>query len=65
VLIGNAEARQEFEDESNNPIAALLFDREKDDATFLESVREERDKKSIPWNAYRRFINNLKLAMPC
>ena len=65
MLIGNAEARQEFEEETDNPIAALLFDREKDDATFLELVRDERDKKSIPWSAYRRFINNLKLAMPC
>lgn len=65
MLIGNAEARQEFEEETDNPIASLLFDREKDDASFLELVRDERDKKSIPWNAYRRFINNLKLAMPC
>lgn len=61
MLIGNAEARLEFKEETDNPIAALLFDREKGNATFLELVRDERDKKSIHWNAYRRFINNLKL----
>lgn len=65
MLIGNAEARQEFEEETDNPIAETLFDRRKDDFAFLKLIREERDKKSISWNAYRRFINNLKLAMPC
>lgn len=65
MLIDNTEARQEFEEESENPIADVLFDREKSNTTFLELIQDERDKKSIPWNAYRRFINNLKLAMPC
>jgi len=65
MLIDNNEARHEFEEESDNPITDVLFDREKSNDIFLELVREERDKKSIPWNAYRRFINNLKLAMPC
>ncbi len=65
MLIDNVDARQEFEEESDNPIADVLFDREKSNASFLELVQEERDKKSTPWNAYRRFINNLKLAMPC
>lgn len=65
MLIGNTEARLEFEEETDNPIVSLLFDKEKDDTTFIELVRDEREKKSNPWNAYRRFINNLKLAMPC
>ena len=65
MLIGNADARREFEEESENPIADVLFDREKSNSTFLKLVQDERDKKSTPWNAYRRFINNLKLAMPC
>ena len=65
MLIDNVDARQEFEEEADNPIVDVLFDREKNNASFLELVQEERDKKSTPWNAYRRFINNLKLAMPC
>ena len=65
MLINNVDARQEFEEEADNPIVDVLFDREKNNASFLELVQEERDKKSTPWNAYRRFINNLKLAMPC
>ena len=65
MLIDNAEARQDFEEESDNPIADVLFDREKSNDIFLEMIQDERDKKSIRWNAYRRFINNLKLAMPC
>lgn len=65
MLIDDDDARQEFDEEIGNPIAALLFDREKNNADFLDLLREERDKKSVHWNAYRRFINNLKLAMPC
>lgn len=65
MLIDNVYVRQEFEEESDNLIVDVLFDREKNNASFLELVQEEREKKSTPWNAYRRFINNLKLAMPC
>ena len=65
MLINNTDARQEFAEETDNPIAESLFDREKTTADFLELLQDERDKKSVYWNAYRRFINNLKLAMPC
>lgn len=65
MLIDNADARQEFNEESDNPIAKVMFDRQKNDNAFLSLLRDERDMKSVHWNAYRRFINNLKLAMPC
>ena len=65
MLINNTEARNEAKEEINNPIVEMLFNEAIDNNEFIEFVRDERDKKSVLWNAYRRFINNLKLAMPC
>lgn len=65
MLINNTEARNEAKEETNNPIVEMLFNEGIDNNEFIEFVRDERDKKSVLWNAYRRFINNLKLAMPC
>lgn len=65
MLIDNTYAYHEFEEETDNPIVKALFNHDMSDDGFIELLHDERDKKSVYWNAYRRFINSLKLAMPC
>lgn len=65
MLRKNEEAITEAAEEKENPLISALFSEEVSEEEFLKSVLCARLERTVEWNAYRRFINNLKLAMPC
>lgn len=65
MLRNNEDARAEAAEEEGNPLVEALFSDEVPEENFLEAVAAARKERTVEWSAYRRFINNLKLAMPC
>ena len=65
MLRSNDEAKEEASKEKDNPLVDLLFSKTADEEAFLRDLCKERSEKTVAWDAYRRFVNNLKLAVPC
>lgn len=65
MLRNSDEARAEAAEEEGNPIVEALFSENVPEEDFLKAVLAAQSEKTVEWSAYRRFINNLKLAMPC
>ena len=65
MLRNNDDARAEAAEEEGNVLVKALFSDSVPDEEFLKAVLLAQAEKDASWNAYRRFINNLKLAMPC
>ena len=47
------------------PLGEMIFSGKASEEEFLGKVAATRADKTVEWQAYRRFVNNLKLAMPC
>lgn len=65
MLRNNDDARAEAAEEEGNVLVEALFSDSVPDEEFLKAVLLAQAEKDASWNAYRRFINNMKLAMPC
>ena len=65
MLPANEEARKEAAEEEDNPLVEMIFSGKASEEEFLGKVAAARADKTVEWQAYRRFVNNLKLAMPC
>jgi hypothetical protein len=65
MLAANEEAVKEAAEEEDNPLVEMVFSDKTTEEEFLARVDAARKDRSAEWQAYRRFVNNLKLAMPC
>lgn len=65
MLRKSEDARAEAAEEEGNSLVEALFSDEVPEEDFIKSVLAAQSEKTVEWSAYRRFINNLKLAMPC
>ena len=65
MLRSSDEARAEASEEEGNTLVEALFSDEVSEEEFLKAVGAAQAERNVEWSAYRRFINNLKLAMPC
>ena len=65
MLRSSEEACAEAAEEEENTLVEKLFSEEVSEEDFLKAVLTAQAEKTVEWSAYRRFINNLKLAMPC
>lgn len=65
MLRSSEEARAEAAEEEDNTLVEKLFSDEVPEEDFLKAVLSAQAERNVEWSAYRRFINNLKLAMPC
>ena len=65
MLRSSEEARAEAAEEEDNTLVEKLFSDEVAEEDFLKAVLSAQAERNVEWSAYRRFINNLKLAMPC
>ena len=64
MLRNSKDAREMAAEEGGNVLIEALFSDSVSDDEFLNAVLSAQAEKDERWNAYRRFINNLKLAMP-
>lgn len=65
MLRSNEEARMDVSEETGNTLIDKLFSNEVSDDDYLRAVLDAQAERTVEGSAYRRFINNLKLAMPC
>ncbi len=65
MLRKSEDAQAEAAEEEGNTLVEALFSDEVPEEDFIKSVLAAQSEKTVEWSAYRRFINNLKLAMPC
>lgn len=65
MLRSSDEARAEAAEEEGNSLVEALFSDEVSEEDSLKVVGAAQAERNVEWSAYRRFINNLKLAMPC
>lgn len=65
MLRSSEEARSEAAEEKGNTLVGALFSDNVSEEDFLQVVLKAQAERAAEWSAYRRFINNLKLAMPC
>ena len=65
MLRSSEEARSEAAEEEGNTLVGALFSDNVSEEDFLKAVLVAQAERTVEWSAYRRFINNLKLAMPC
>lgn len=63
MLVSNPEIKNSFSDDGTNPLISLVFNEAVPDLEFLEAVRTAWAARDERWNAYRKFINNLKLSI--
>lgn len=64
MLASSQEAREEADDVIESPLVAMIFNSDSQNEQFAESVLEARDKHDDSWKEFRRYLSNLKLAMP-
>ena len=65
MLRCSEDARAEAAEEEGNTLVEKLFSEEVSEDDFLKAVLTAQAERNVEWSAYRRFINNLKLAIPC
>ena len=65
MLQANEEAVKEAALEEDNPLVDMIISGKATEEEFLARVDAARKGRTVEWQAYRRFVNNLKLAMPC
>ena len=65
MLRSSEEAHSEAAEEEGNTLVEALFSDNVSEEDFLKAVLVAQAERNVEWSAYRRFINNLKLAMPC
>lgn len=63
MLNSNPEIKSSFLDDGANPLISMVFNEAVPDEVFLEAVRTAGAARDERWNAYRKFINNLKLSI--
>ena len=63
MLDSNPEIKSSFSDDGTNPLISMVFNEAVPDVEFLEDVRTAWAARDERWNAYRKFINNLKLSI--
>ncbi len=65
MIASNDEAKEDFAaNDDNGLLVKMIFAEGVSDEEFAENAVDAWGEKSDAWNDYRRFLNNLKLAMP-
>lgn len=63
MLDSNPEIKSSFTDDGTNPLISMAFNKAIDDAEYLAAVHAAWAARDERWDAYRKFINNLKLSL--
>lgn len=63
MLVSNSEANSTPIEPGANPLMEMAYDQDTSEADFLQAVRAAWEARDEKWNAYRKYINNLKLSI--